>query len=683
MARSRAPRLDAKEPFFKQLPRELSPSEEELVADLQRVAISAQAFLPREVSLQEWAERRAPGRVTFTTNAAGMVSINLVESASEFFDKLPPEAFSDEEDRLRLLLTELLAQGSQSMVSVEADRDVRASCASFLPRSVSLHEWIERRIGGEIQVYDERGETMCRLMCAEDPAASKEAKIEAFFESLPASSFTDPEERLRQSIFDFLASWKSQELASLSHTGMDRGVQRCRAAFLPKEVSLKEWIERRIGGEVELRRDRAGQYIVHLTAAARPIVTAKYEAMEKAANTEKNRNPTPSTPVVVADSQTHAETKSDRMAQFFSSLPEDRLTDEESTLREALLEWLQVWEDKKSGVSPTMSDAGQDKALQSLRNLTMPREVPLREWIDRRVGGEVETSRDEKGQYHMMLRHSQPRVRAPPAVNRDVKEKESWPYPEAFFEKLSQNELTRDELALREALLDWVADVKTNRPDAIALLADAPRERQVSLARTKLLPPEVGLRTWIEKRIGGELEIVKDDKGKVGIRMRESLPAEKKKEAFFESLPADGFAPEEEELREAILNFLTEWRGESTPTLSHAGSDSMVRSCRQALLKGTPVSLKEWIDRRIGGEVEMLMDPTGQWAMGLRGHLDHNAVSKKRKAEKVDDGKGKGKGKDKHGDSAPWKRARSGDDRDRASSGGSAQPKRGVERVRN
>merc|ERR1712113_387272 len=95
-------------------------------------------------------------------------------------------------------------------------------------------------------------------------------------------------------------------------------------------------------------------------------------------------------------------------------------------------------------------------------------------------------------------------------------------------------------------------------------------------------------------------------------------------------LPEGDFTPEEDQLRDALLVFIEGWTGVDPPTLSNAGSVPEVQEARAALLpKGCGVSLREWIDHRIGGEVETMPCGTmnAQIAIGLRGQLDKDAVA--------------------------------------------------------
>merc|ERR1719379_3158649 len=111
---------------------------------------------------------------------------------------------------------------------------------------------------------------------------------------------------------------------------------------------------------------------------------------------------------------------------------------------------------------------------------------------------------------------------------------------------------------------------------------------------------------------------------KVGVEAAPVQGGGDKKEQFFASLPDDSFTPEEEDLRDTLLAFLGQWSGPEPPSLSDAGGDQEIRRARPLVLpKGCQVSLKDWIERRIGGEIELAMDNrSGQWLFGLRGSLE-------------------------------------------------------------
>merc|ERR1711862_606983 len=97
----------------------------------------------------------------------------------------------------------------------------------------------------------------------------KEKLINEFFANLPSDSFTPAEDRLRQALYDFLTQ-KPRHLHHLSAAGSDEGIKGPRKEVLETtdcKVPLKEWIEQRIGGEIEVHKDdQANQYMLRLTA---------------------------------------------------------------------------------------------------------------------------------------------------------------------------------------------------------------------------------------------------------------------------------------------------------------------------------------------------------------------------------------------------------------------------------
>ncbi|CAK0879947.1 unnamed protein product, partial [Prorocentrum cordatum] len=334
--------------------------------------------------------------------------------------------------------------------------------------------------------------------------------------------------------------------------------------------------------------------------------------------------------------------------QWLAALPKDQLTSEEAALREAILNWLGDWPKRRGNAGKTMklSDCGQDPEVQRKRQALLPTTVQMREWIDHRVGGEVELRKDDQGWYEIALRGHMP-----PAQKQTAR-KDTGKVAEVFFATLPADELTEQELNLRMAVIDYLELHSSGSTPP--LMSDLSKDRAVTEARGQLLPPEVTLRMWMDRRIGGEVEVNKDAKsGAWQVRKRDSGAADAgrpkdtpmTRDEFFGSLPSDSFTEDEEALRDALLTFLEGWQESEPPTLSNAGSDAAVRSSRVKVLpKGTPVSLKDWIDRRMGGEIEMQTDPGGQMRFGLRGELNMSGAGK-RKASAVDrGGKSAGKG---------------------------------------
>eukprot|EP00429_Kryptoperidinium_foliaceum_P025049 CAMPEP_0176147468 /NCGR_PEP_ID=MMETSP0120_2-20121206/75176_1 /TAXON_ID=160619 /ORGANISM="Kryptoperidinium foliaceum, Strain CCMP 1326" /LENGTH=641 /DNA_ID=CAMNT_0017484085 /DNA_START=81 /DNA_END=2003 /DNA_ORIENTATION=- len=626
-----------------------------------------------------------------------------------FFASLPQDEFSPLETSLRQSLIDFL----------NSRRDF----------AFPLIEWIDRRLGGEISTFrDENGQGELRLI-----AAGVGGGAEAFLDRLPQDSFLPGEEALRESIFDFLASWKSLALAHAGDLVQGAVVKERCAAFLPPDVRLEEWIERRIGGEVQLKKDpKTGHEVIHLTPAARPIVAAKYEALQKAEVEAKAgkgatvraplRESSPAVAGKGASKGVGGKSPQPRKPpvekeEWLNALPSDQLTPEEADLREVLLNFLRDWPRKRPGNKPLSApiyfpEVAADPELQKCRAALLPPTVPMRDWIDRRIGGEVELRKDEVGQTEILLRGSKPAVAqaaasvaaaAAPAFGGAASAKGGKAAGkaggavaggkggiDAFFSKLPGDELTEAELDLRQAVLS-IIEARTAE-GAPPLLSDVCKDRAVCQARTALMPDEVPLRQWLDRRVGGEFEVFKNERGMSSIRIRGAMPPaevppkDDAKERFFEALPVDRFTPDEEKLREALLAFLDGWQSREPPTLSNTAGDADVRRSRSAVLpSGGPVLLKDWIDRRMGGELEVL-EREGAVYFGLRGSLDATAISadtRKRPREEPEQPRGKaaapGRGKEGPGGKAGkgasgepwWKRPRE----EAAEKGGKAAPR--------
>jgi hypothetical protein len=393
----------------------------------------------------------------------------------------------------------------------------------------------------------------------------------------------------------------------------DHKVKGC-SAFLGREVTLQQWIEKRIGGEVYFKKEGNSPHAtIHLSKGAQTIVAEKYKKMETAAPPGGNRKPEAKDPY-----------KSMTKEEFFKTLPADELTPEELALHDGILDWLERWPAQsqrpgKPNSIPLLAELAQDQDMQKLRTACMPPKVSLRDWIDHRIGGEVEVRKDGRGQIEVCLRNSGGAGKA--AGNSAIS-------ADDFFAGLPDDSLTDAEAELRVLLLDFV-ELKGG---AAALLSEALKDPNIQRVQQDLLPPEVTLRQWVNQRIGGEIKIDKNKKGQLVMMNPAAEPAAPmsqgsaadKKEQFFASLPDDSFAPEEEELRDTLLAFLGMWTGEGSPTLSAAGREPEIAAAQKQLLpKGAMVSLRDWIERRIGGEIETMMERgSGLWYFGLRGAVE-------------------------------------------------------------
>ncbi|CAE8725425.1 unnamed protein product [Polarella glacialis] len=504
-------------------------------------------------------------------DAPPVVARALSGAAQAFLAKLPSDSFKPEEENLREVLVSALERGSLLLSQVKLNAKIIGATKAFLPGSVSIEDWIERRIGAEVSlVTNEQGQRVCVL----NGSPAEDDTREAFFASLPRDSFSREEERLRLAIFDFLAAWSSQELATLAHAGGDRNVQDARKALLgpgDRVVSMREWVERRIGGELSLKHGDE----IHLHPVAKPLIAERVALLHA-------RMPPPMPPMAPRmppvreprerrrDERDSGEGAEANRVKFFSALPSEELTDTELQLREVLLDQMERFCAQHPGKDgPLLSEIAQDKALQKLRSKLLPGQVSLREWIDRRIGGEIASRQVPNGQVQILSREAMDKSQSSRGGKRD-----------------------RSEAPVRDQ-------------------DEGNREAEKDVAE--------------------------------------------KREAFFASLSADGFAPEEEALRDAILTFLETWTGADAPLLTKLGEDSQVQGAKQAFFKKSRVSLKAWIDRRIGGEVATWRaDPRSpdvavglreQWGEVAAAALAEEAAGAGSKRPKTGKGKGAGKGR--------------------------------------
>eukprot|EP00930_Biecheleria_cincta_P080338 TRINITY_DN6853_c0_g1_i2.p1 TRINITY_DN6853_c0_g1~~TRINITY_DN6853_c0_g1_i2.p1 ORF type:complete len:650 (+),score=150.06 TRINITY_DN6853_c0_g1_i2:68-1951(+) len=555
--------------FLDRLPPRLSPAEVQLRDHLLKAAQAAAQVLPPGdvVSLQEWVEFRMAAELELRTDSAGLVILKQVSrgagtgkapelspAAQAFLSRLPGDSFLSEEERLREAIVDAVSRGPLSLAQVKRDQRVMSAVKAFIPGAVGVEDWIERRIGGEVAVDRDSPQMTIRLAGAEPVKESKES----FFARLPKDSFLPEEERLRLSIFDFLAGWSSQELATLSHAGVDAGVQEARRALLGNTAaSFKDWIERRIGGELSLKTDRKGQYEIHLSATARPFVAERVAALRAGTHMPPHMPPPMHPPF-----------------------------------------------------GPPMGPPGMMHPMPP-----PPQAPPMRPPPGGDRGGPPSAGGRAPAQQHRQ------------GKDRDV---DAEAAKARFFEKLPAEELLETELELRQLILDFLDRQRAEHPgDEGPMLSDIGKDKDCRKLRGELLQGTVSLREWVDRRIGGEVATKTAANGQVIVMYRDGMapePAqdaaeapeadgaeagtaegpgsEAKVKAFFDGLPPDGFLPEEEALREALLNFLETWTSTDPPTLAEAQNDTEVHESRaQCLPKSSGVSLKQWIDRRIGGEI--------------------------------------------------------------------------------
>eukprot|EP00927_Polykrikos_kofoidii_P035266 TRINITY_DN2984_c0_g1_i1.p1 TRINITY_DN2984_c0_g1~~TRINITY_DN2984_c0_g1_i1.p1 ORF type:complete len:556 (+),score=122.98 TRINITY_DN2984_c0_g1_i1:131-1798(+) len=533
-----------------------------------------------------------------------MVSGKVRSDHAPFFSTLPPNDLVPLEAALRVALLDWL---------------------HYKPGPFPLVEWIHRRIGGEVETQlDKQGFHEIVLRGAGGPppratATSAPSTMDVpvarndFFKTLPQNRFSPAEVQLREAIFEFLATWKFEDLATMGDLHDYPPVQRNRSSLLPRDVKLKEWIERRIGGEVELREGKKPtEQVVSLTLEGKRLVREKYEQLSRG-------NAVPALPEPsVKDA-------------FFFGLPVDELLPAEIAMRQSIVDCLRTWMKTKPNSFLTMSDLAADPRIKTHREALLPPKVKLRAWIERRIGGEVVFEKGgPTGEYHLKFRGGAPPAKGTAKPNARPLIQESLPAKNTparqFFADLPVDSFTDAEDELRLAVLDLLGD----QADSSLLLVEFCRAFQktpnLAEARAAVLPSEVTLQMWLNRRMSSEVEIAKDAAGRQIIRLREgkaetevnpeddggveadAIPNgnDEQIDQFFSSFPDDDFTLAEFELRDALLAFLGKWHKQEPPTVHNAKSDKDVAKVALTVLpRGCPVDLGVWIKRRIGGEINV------------------------------------------------------------------------------
>jgi len=202
--------------------------------------------------------------------------------------------------------------------------------------------------------------------------------------------------------------------------------------------------------------------------------------------------------------------------EFLAALPQDSHTDEEASLRTAIIAHLQT----KRGSAP-LSEIIKDEEIAGCKTALLPLEVPLKAWIDSRIGGEVETTKDERGKIICRLREEMAEGDAEAEAEGEAvaEENPEDAEKEAFFAQLPPDGFTTNEEFLREALLDFHQAWEGSQSP---MISQAEEDRRVWQYKKKVLPPgaHVSLAEWIHRRIGGELEVSEVAPGQVFFGMR-------------------------------------------------------------------------------------------------------------------------------------------------------------------
>eukprot|EP00747_Dinoflagellata_sp_TGD_P040029 gnl/TRDRNA2_/TRDRNA2_140610_c0_seq1.p1 gnl/TRDRNA2_/TRDRNA2_140610_c0~~gnl/TRDRNA2_/TRDRNA2_140610_c0_seq1.p1 ORF type:complete len:513 (+),score=113.18 gnl/TRDRNA2_/TRDRNA2_140610_c0_seq1:102-1640(+) len=435
----------AEEAFFKSLRgKPLNGLEDKLRSLLREAAEVAVQLLPDGVPLQRWIERRMPGQLKLADGAGRFTLVlmdgkKVVESARlpkpAPSEDGPPEPLTAEETKLRDVLVDVLRseKGRMPLANVESRREVQMAL-SRLPPDVSLEDWIKKRVSEEVKHHVDEGSTILTLK-----QMAKSISVDRWFETLSPDALSDEEVELRAAIYDFLSSWSNPEkMAHVGDLGSNAAIQAAKTACMPKKIPFRDWIERRIGGEIELMHDNGNhQLYVQLTDEGRRVLSdhlrearrreppppppqfggngaqrplpqfakgpgkgaqAPLFALPAGKQGKGAQAPPLGLPAGRQGKGAQAPLDAPAAAQdvakvhrrrdnFFASLPADSLTEVELDLRQALLDFLAAWTED---TPPVLGQAGQDPVIKECRD-KLPKHVSLASWIFARIGGEIET----------------------------------------------------------------------------------------------------------------------------------------------------------------------------------------------------------------------------------------------------------------------------------------------------
>eukprot|EP00930_Biecheleria_cincta_P097612 TRINITY_DN89316_c0_g1_i1.p1 TRINITY_DN89316_c0_g1~~TRINITY_DN89316_c0_g1_i1.p1 ORF type:complete len:385 (-),score=65.69 TRINITY_DN89316_c0_g1_i1:346-1500(-) len=315
--------------FLAQLPSDsLSPDEQDILELLEGLGEKLQYFLPKAVSLQDWAENRCPDDKVDIVNATGVVYISRKSSLVARPPVAPP---------LDHCLSPTKKGTTQRMPIQDSQNE------SLEPTTQ------EDRMDGLVPA---------------DVSAIQQSN-DAFFRALPEEEFLPEEESLRNAIRAVLRRACRAKRQGGSHYMSNieslPNVANLVEQILPNRVKLLEWVERRMGAEIEVFKD-----------------TSNHGA------------------IVLKTARKSQEQKDKEFSNFFSSLPQERYTDDELILRDCLLGFLKRWTDYRS---PKLTEAGLDADVADAKKALLPEFVGLAAWIDARMGDEIELMQLESGQF--------------------------------------------------------------------------------------------------------------------------------------------------------------------------------------------------------------------------------------------------------------------------------------------
>lgn len=152
--------------------------------------------------------------------------------------------------------------GSHSIANIEALPNIIDSMQMFLLPEISLLEWVEKPMHGEIDILqDNDNNGAIVLKNARKSEEQKAQEFQDFFGGLPDGEFTREEFALRDNLVAILEKWPERRSPKLTEARLHPDVSHARKELLPDFVGLAPWIESRMGTEIELQKLESGQYM--------------------------------------------------------------------------------------------------------------------------------------------------------------------------------------------------------------------------------------------------------------------------------------------------------------------------------------------------------------------------------------------------------------------------------------
>eukprot|EP00930_Biecheleria_cincta_P038449 TRINITY_DN26419_c0_g1_i1.p1 TRINITY_DN26419_c0_g1~~TRINITY_DN26419_c0_g1_i1.p1 ORF type:complete len:397 (-),score=66.70 TRINITY_DN26419_c0_g1_i1:128-1318(-) len=216
-------------------------------------------------------------------------------------------------------------------------------------------------------------------------------------------------------------------------------------------------------------------------------------------------------------------------------------------------------------------------------------------------------------------------------ATRDEKWTPGWTSIHDFYSKILPERLarlpqTRLRDLLQEAVEKWLKK-RGKRTGNVGEVDTAPLDQIWNSPKFKVIfpfidPPIESLENWVSTNMD-DVSVHEDDHGRTMLSRRrvDENDAEEEEQyqeelnEFLAAMPEDRLTDAEEELREALLSFLEDWHGESTPLIVDAYKISHEKSIEVylAMCVFIPrrIKLRDWIVNRIGQEVEVLETDSG------------------------------------------------------------------------